>query len=327
MINRRRLLEFAGGALALPLTMRAGLAQKDYPDRPIRVIIPRSGSGSVDVIGRAWSNKAADFLGPTYADNMGGGGGRIGATAAARAPADGYTLLIGTTSEMVLNPLLEKLDYDAEKDFTPIGILSKSPLIIAVNPKLPVNNLKELVAYAKANPGKVSFGSAGTNTIGHVAGEMFKQITGLNDIVHVPYKGGAGAILDVAGGRLDYAIPSISGNVVAMHREGKIRIIAVTSDERVDSASELASVTEQGFPGMVTEFFIGLFAPSGIPNGILDKIESATVSTMTDKKLRMILTNSGFQLPKIDRAEATAYVEAERKKWGPVLKAAGMKGA
>jgi tripartite-type tricarboxylate transporter receptor subunit TctC len=277
------------------------------------------------VVGRGWSEQVRQTLGQSYVENMGGGGGSIGATTAARAPKDGYTLLIGTTSELVLNPLLVKQDYDPVADFTPISILSTSPLIIALNSKVPANNLKELIAYAKANPNAVNYGTAGANTIGHVAGERLKQVAGIPGAMHIPYKGGNASIQDVLGGRLTYSIVSISANVVDLHRAGKLRIIAVTSQERVEAAPELSTVVEQGYPDMVTEFFIGLFAPSGVPSAVIDKLESATRAAMKDKAYREALHQAGFEVPDSDPRKAAQFVQSELVKWDPVLKAAGMK--
>ena len=324
MIDRRKLLELAGASLAFPSGLLAARAQGRFPDRSIRIVVPRSPGGSVDVIGRGWSEKVRNTLGQSHIENMGGGGGRIGATAVARAPADGYTLLIGSTSELVLNPLLEKQPYDPIKDFAPISILSTSPLIMGVNPNIPVKNLKELIAYAKANPGKINYGTAGAGTIGHVAVELFKQRAGLPDIVHIPYKGGAAAVQDAIGGQVTFAAVSISGAVVDLHQAGKIRIIAVTSQDRPEASPDLPSIAEQGFPDLVTIFFIGLFAPTGVPEAILNQLEKVTGDAMKDAALRKTLLNAGFDVPNSSRAQATKFVEDEFRRWGPVLKSADL---
>jgi tripartite-type tricarboxylate transporter receptor subunit TctC len=325
MIDRRQFLQLTGAGLAFGLGQQTSHAQGSFPDRSIRVIIPRTPGGSVDVVGRGWSERVRKTLGPSHLENMGGGGGIIGATTAARAPKDGYTLLIGTTSELVLNPLLAKQDYDPVADFTPIGILSTSPLIFALDAKIPATNLKEFIAYAKAHPHSINYGTAGANTIGHVAGEMLKQVAGLPGAVHIPYKGGNAAIQDVLGGRLTFGVVSISGNVVDLHKAGQLRIIAVTSQDRIEAAPELSNVVEQGYPEMVTEFFIGLFAPSGVPASIIDKLESTTRNAMMDKAFRDVLNNAGFEVPDSNREKATRFVQSELMKWAPVLKAAGMK--
>ena len=324
MIDRRRFLELTGATLALGSGFHAVQAQGRYPDRSIRIVVPRAAGGSVDVIGRGWSEKVRTTLGASHIENMGGGGGRIGAVAVARAPADGYTLLIGSTSELVLNPLLEKQPYDPVKDFAPIGILSTSPLIMGINPAIPAKNLKELIAYAKANPGKISYGTAGAGTIGHVATELLKQHAGLPDVVHVPYKGGSAAIADVISGQVTFATVSISGAVVDLHQAEKIRIVAVTSQDRSEGAPDLPSIVEQGFPDLVTIFFIGLFAPTGVPEPILEQLEKVTGEAMKDKVLRKTLLAAGFDVPDSSRAKAAKFVQDEFQRWGPVLKAASL---
>jgi tripartite-type tricarboxylate transporter receptor subunit TctC len=324
MINRRGLLGLAGATLAYRPSLFTANAQGRFPDRSIRIVVPRSPGGSVDVIGRGWSERVRNTLGQSFIENVGGGGGRIGATAVARAPADGYTLLIGSSSELVLNPLLERQPYDPIKDFAPIGILSTSPLIIGVNPDIPVKNLKDLIAYAKANPGKVNYGTAGAGTIGHVATELFKQNAGLPDVVHVPYKGGAAAVQDAIGGQVTFATVSISGAVVDLHQAGKIRIIAVTSQDRPEASPDLPSIAEQGFPELVTIFFIGLFAPTGVPEPILSQLEKVTGEAMKDTALRKTLLNAGFDVPDSSRAKAARFVQDEFERWGPVLKSAGL---
>ena len=324
MIDRRRLLQLTGATLAVPSTLHWAYAQGKYPDRSIRVVVPRVPGGAVDVIGRGWSEKVRTTLGPSHIENMGGGGGRIGATAVARAAPDGYTLLIGSTSELVLNPILETLPYDPIKDFTAISTLSTSPLIFAVDPALPIRNLKELTAYVKANPGKANYGTAGAGTIGHVAVEMFKQVAGLKDFVHVPYKGGAAAIQEVVGKRLTLGTVSISGAVVDLHQAGKIRIVAVTSEGRSEALPELPSVVEQGYPDLNVLFFIGLYAPAGVPASILEQLEKVTQVAMKDPALRKTLHSAGFDVPESDRVSAAKFVQEEFKRWGPVLKSAGM---
>jgi tripartite-type tricarboxylate transporter receptor subunit TctC len=324
MIDRRTLLKLAGAIVPAQSSLPSAHAQGRYPDHPIRLIVPRTPTGSVDVIGREWSDKVKGTLGASYVENMGGGGGRIGAMAAARAPADGYTLLIGSTSELVLIPLLSKQTYDPVRDFAPISILSTSPLIIAINPALPVHDLNELVAYAKANRGKINYGSAGTGSLANVAGELFKQSADLPDVVHIPYKGAANTLADLMGGTLTFSMPSISANVIDLHRAGKIRIVAVTSETRVEAAPDLPTAIEQGFPTMVALFFVGLFAPAGVPPPILDELEQATRAAMQDKDLQVILSNAGFEIPDSNRVKAAAFLESEIVKWEPVLRSSGI---
>jgi tripartite-type tricarboxylate transporter receptor subunit TctC len=324
MINRRHLLGLAGAGLALPLSHRMAHPQASYPNRSIRLVVPRTAGGSVDIIGRGWSEGARTTLGTSYIDNVGGGGGRIGTMTVVRAPPDGHTLLIGSTSEMVLTPLMDTEPYDPIKDFAPVGIMSTSPMIIAVHPSLPVKNLKELAAYANANPGKVSFGSPGAGTLGHVTAESCKQLIGIKDAVHVPYKGGSAAIADLMGGQLTYATTSISSSVVDLDTAGKIRIIAVTSEERSVAMPDLPSPKEQGYPDFVAQFFIGLFAPANVPTAILDRLATVTREAMQDQALRKKLLAAGFDIPESTRASAAQFVRSEITRWQPILKSAGL---
>jgi tripartite-type tricarboxylate transporter receptor subunit TctC len=304
----------------------AAVADERYPNRPIRLIVPRSSGGVVDVVTREWSEKVRTTLGASFVENIGGGGGRIGATAAARARPDGYTLLLGTTSELVLNPVLAPQPYDPVRDFTAIMIMSVSTEIIAVHPSVPAHDLKELVAYAKANPGKLNYGSAGAGSVSNLVGELFKQIAGLPDIVHIPYKGGNAALSDLIAGQITISTPAISGSVIDLQRAGHIRVLAVTSEQRLAAAPDLPTGIEQGFPGLVTQLFVGLFAPAGTPQPILDQIERATRGAMEDKDLQAKLTAAGFEtVTDSSPAKAAQYLQAEITRWTPVLKASGMK--
>lgn len=325
MMDRRQLLGLAGATLACSVGLHPTRAQGRYPDRTIRVIVPRTEGGALDVIGRAWGETVRQMLGTAIVENMGGGGGKIATSAAIRSPADGYTLFVGSTSEIILNPLLSSLDYDPMKDFEPISILVKAPMIVCMNPEIPVHNLKDLLAYGKANPDKINYGTPGVGNIGHVSGEMMKQQLGLPDAVHVPYKGAQLALTDLMGGRLTYVIPSLSGSAIELHRSGKIRIIAVMSNERIPAASELPTAVEQGYPGLVTELFIGMFAPAGTPPVILEQLEKVSQQAMQDKKMQGILEKAGYRVADLSRASAVKVVQEEQKKWAPVIKAAGIK--
>lgn len=321
IVSRRRLV-LAATAAALCVGARNARAEVIGHDRPIRVIVPRTPGGSVDIIGRGWSEGVARLGCRSFIENIGGGGGRIGTGVVERAAPDGYTLLIGSTSEIVLSPLVE--GGSANVDLTPVGILSTSPLAICADPSLPIKDLRDLATYAKANPDKLNFGSAGTGTIGHVEGELLKQVMNLQGLTHVPYRGGAAAILDVVGGRLTFAIVSISKSIVQMNHANKLRVIAVTSSKRSEVAPDLPDVVEQGYPQLATEFFIGLFAPAAVPEAILSELEQVTRSAMQDEKLRQTLLAAGFTVPEISRADAKAYIQSEIKRWSAVVKTAGL---
>ncbi len=320
LLDRRRLLRGAAAVPFAALAARAGSAQASYPERAIRLIVPRPGGGVVDVIAREWSEQVGKTLGATYIDNVGGGGGTIGASIAARAPADGYTLLLGTTSELVLSPILARQSYDPVASFEPIAIICDSAATIVVNPKVPAANLKELVAYARANPGHVNYGSAGAGTVSNLAGELFKRLAGLPDVMHIPYKGGSQAITDVVAGQIPIMTPMMSENIMELHRQGRLRVLAVAAERRLAAMPEIATAVEQGYPDLVARLFVGLFAPAKTPKPILAKIERATQLAMRDAKLRASFAAGGFEtLGSADSASAADYLGKEIARWKPLL--------
>jgi tripartite-type tricarboxylate transporter receptor subunit TctC len=324
-MNRRKVLR-EGAAVAVFLALsRAAAAQGTYPERPIRLIIPRPAGGIVDVIGREWANGVRETLGTVVVDNMGGGGGTIGAAAAARTEPDGYTLLIGSTSELVLSPIIKQQTYNTTRDVKPIAIMALSMGAIAVHPSVPVKNLKELVAYAKANPGKLSYGSAGAGTSSNLTGELFKHLAGLPDIVHIPYKGANPGIADLVAGQIPMMTPMVSGSLVDLHNTGKVRILGVAAEQRVAVAPNIPTGAEQGYPELVAQLFMGLFARSATPQPILDRLVAATHKVMQDEALRNKLVVAGFEpVTASTPSAATKFITDEVARWTPVLKASGM---
>ena len=327
MMKRRDLLTLAlASTSAHVLAPIAAFAQAKYPDHPIKLIVPFSPGGVVDAVARFWAEKVKTHLTTIVVENQGGAGGVIGAQEVARATPDGYTLLLGNTSTQVLNPIvMPKPPYDTLKDFVPISIIAITATCIVVNAAVPAKTLKEFIAYAKANPGKLSYGSAGAGTLTNLTGEMFKHLTGVGDIVHVPYKGAGPGITDLVSGHIPMMTPNVTGQLLELHNSGKIRILAVTSPQRLKAAREIPTAIEAGVPGMIAQLFNGLFAPAGTPKPIIDKIAQATAATMADKDLQASLVKSGFE-PMLDSSpdKARAFVAEEVDRWPPVLKAAGM---
>jgi tripartite-type tricarboxylate transporter receptor subunit TctC len=329
LFTRRDLL--AAGVATLGTTAFASFpafGQANYPDRPIKLIVPFAPGGVVDTVGRFWAEKVKAQLGTVVIENQGGGGGVIGAQDVARAAPDGYTLLLGNTSTQVLNPLsMAKPPYDPVKDFVPVTIIAISAIAIVVNPSVPAKDLKEFVAYAKANAGKVSYGSAGAGTLTNLAGEMFKQVTGLSDIVQVPYRGAGPAIADAVSGHIPMITPNITGQVLELHRGNKLRILAVLAPNRLVGAPDIPTAAEAGFPNMVAQLFTGVFAPGATPKPIVDKIALATRTALADKEFQATLVKSGFETAtETDPEKARAFINDELKRWPPILKAAGMMG-
>src|SRR3954466_8026819 len=238
------------GAAVLAAISRVARAQA-YPPRPIRLVVPFPPGGAFDAVGRPWADKIKPLLGTVVIENIGGGGASLGAAAVARARPDGYTILLGGTQTHVNEALLKSRPlYDPVKDLDPIAGVAANVLCIAVHPAVPVQTLAELIAYAKANPGKLSYGHSGVGSIQHLTGELFKSLAGTPEIVQVPYRGTGPVITDLVGGQIPMGTPGVTGQVIELHRSGKMRVLAVTSPTRLVAAPELPTAAESGFPGM-----------------------------------------------------------------------------
>jgi tripartite-type tricarboxylate transporter receptor subunit TctC len=327
-LNRRQALHAGLATLAASFApLSTAFGQTKYPAQPVRLIVPRPAGGVVDVVGRVWGNQAGAILeGTIVVDNVGGGGGTIGTAQAARATADGHTLLLGSTSDLVLNPIIRpNLGYDPVKDFAPISIMAVSVAAIAVNASLPVTSLKELAAYAKAHPGKLSYGSAGAGTMANLAGELFKELAGLPDIIHVPYKGAAPGIADLVAGHIPIMAANVSDSAIELHRAGKIRLLAAASERRVTAAPEIPTGAEAGYPDFIAQLFMGLFAPAKTPQPVVDRLAAVTEQVMADKDFQSKLTAQAFEPVQGSNPEsARKYMADEVARWTPVLKRAGM---
>ena len=264
-MHQHHLLIFGFAVAAASLCApTSAFAQEKYPAKPIRLVVPFPPGGIMDTIGRQWADKVAPSLGTIVIDNRSGAGGVIGAGEAARARPDGYTLLMGNTSTQILNPAaMRRPPYDPVKEFATIDIIALSATSILVHPSLPVRNLKGLISYARANPGTLSYGSAGAGTMTHLAGEMFKQRAGL-DILHVPYKGVGPASADLLGGNIPIMTPHVNAQFLSWHRAGKLRILAVNAPARLKAAPDIPAAIEV-LPDLIAQLFSGVFAPAGTP--------------------------------------------------------------
>jgi tripartite-type tricarboxylate transporter receptor subunit TctC len=298
-----------------------------YPERPIKLIVPFSPGGATDVVGRLWAEKMKTLLGTVVIENKASGGGALGTTEVARAQPDGYTFLFGNTSTQVLLPvLMPNPPYDPVKDFTPFSILRAPPSVIVVLEAVPARNLRELIAYAKANPGKLSYGSAGAGTLTNLAGELFKQLIGAPDIVHILYKGSAPGVADLAAGHIPMMTPNIGGPLLGFHRAGKVRILAVAHETRLKAAPDIPTAIEAGLPGMVASNFNGLFAPKGVAPAIVEALAEATRKVMADAEFQRILGTSGFE-PTAESSpqQAQRLINDELARWTPIMKATNFK--
>lgn len=308
---------------AMQLTVAA--AQEKYPTRPITLIVPFAAGGLNDATARLWVENVKGPLGGAtiVVDNRGGAGGTIGTAEVARAWPDGYTLLLGSSTTQVVNPaVMAKVPYDPLKDFTAVSIFAVATATIAVHPSVPAKTLTELIAYIKANPGKISYGSAGTGSNSHLAGEMFKHLAGGLDMVHIPYKGGGAATADLLAGHILVASPHMTAQVLDLHNSGKIRILAVAAPNRLQGAPEIPTGAESGQPGLIATTFNGIFAPAGTPADIVARIDAATQLAMKNEEFRDALIKGGFDpVAGIGSEAAQRYVTEEITRLTPVIKA------
>src|SRR5215468_1370999 len=326
-MRRRDIL--AGGAAALATASfpsLAVLAEADYPKQPIRLVVPRSAGGVVDIVARLWAEQAKQRLGNIIIENQGGGGGLIGASTVARAKPDGYTLLAGTTSELVITPAITpNPPYDPSKDLTLIILMAESVSALMVHSSLPVRTLRDLVAYGMAHPGTLVYGSPGVGTTAHLCAELFKQLAGIRDIVHVPYRGANSGLIDFYAGQLPMFAASISRQVLAMHNNGTIRVLVAGTDRRLRTAPDIPISSEVGFPELITVQFIGLFAPGGTAEGVIDAVAAVSRDILMRPDVQQKLIEDGFEpLTNSGPEQAAEFVREELVRWTPVLKASGI---
>jgi tripartite-type tricarboxylate transporter receptor subunit TctC len=310
-------------AVAVGLTIATAEAQT-YPDRLVRVIVPQGPGGPTDLLARVAAQRLQAVLHQNFIiENRGGAGGVIAAKAAASAEADGYTLFMGNTSVLVLIPILSKTaNYDPAKLFTPVARLAESYQVLVVHPSLPVKTVAELVAYAKANPNKLNYSSAGIGNTIHLAGELFNHEAGTR-IVHVPYNSGAEATRAVLGGQVQMTFVNITG-LPPLIADGKLRALAVTGPKRMALLPDVPTMVESGFPDFVVRAFFGLAAPSGTPAPIVDKLNATINAEMSSNEVQTTLKRLGAEAGSGTAAEFAAFIAAERKRWSAVAKAANI---
>jgi tripartite-type tricarboxylate transporter receptor subunit TctC len=325
-LPRREFLQAVIGAAAFPVLSRFAAAQS-YPARPIRLVVPFPPGGAFDAVGRPLADKMKPLLGTVMIENIGGGGSSLGAAAVARSRPDGYTILLGGTQTHVNEALLKnKPLYDPVKDLDPIAGVAANVLCVAVHPAVPAQSLDQLIAYAKANPGKLSYGHSGTGSIQHLTGELFKSLAGTPDIVHVPYRGTGPVIADLVSGQVPIGVPGVTRQVIELHRTGKMRVLAVTGSTRLAAAPELPTAGELGFPSMIVTGSIGLAAPAGTPAGIIHQIAQATRTVVAEPDFKQMLIDAGIE-PTLESSpeKFRQSLAADVALWTPVVKALGLK--
>ena len=322
-LERRRLLATAA-LLPVALAARAAHAE-DYPDKPVRLVVPFPPGGGADNLARAIMPKVSQALGkPIIIDNKPGAGGNVGAQLVAESAPDGYTLLYGTNGTHSINQsLYQSLRFDPIKDFAPVSRMTEIAAMLVVNPQLPIMTVTQLIRYAKANPGKVNFASAGNGTTSHLSGELFKTMAGI-DIVHIPYRGGGLAVTDLIGGQVQMMI-DVMPNVYPLAKEGRIRGIAVSTAQRFPGAPELPTIAESGLPGFEASAWDGVLAPAGTPEAIVNKLNAAIRTALADPELIETLKSRGATVVPSTPDEFARHIVASTKKWAQVVKASGAK--
>jgi tripartite-type tricarboxylate transporter receptor subunit TctC len=310
-------------AATLLLALAAPAAADDYPSKPVRLIIPFPPGGSNDVVGRMIATQLGERLGKQIiVDNRAGAGGVIGTELAAKAPPDGYTLLIVSIAHAV-NPWLYKLNYDPIKAFAPVAILATGPNVLAVNPSLPVNSVKELVALAKQKPGDLQYASAGVGSFQHLGGELFKLTAGV-DILHVPFKGGGPAMIDVIGGHTKIVFSSLVQTTPHI-RSGKLKALATGGAERSSILPDVPTVKEVGVPEYEAVNWWGIVAPAGTPAPVVEKLRKEIAAVQEAPETQKQFVNEGASVIQMTLPQFAAFMQTEMDKWGRVVKAGNIK--
>ena len=312
--------------LALLLVAVSPLAAGDYPEQPMRIVVPFAAGGGTDVMGRMFAQKLADaWKVPVLVENRPGAGGTLGSTAVARAPADGYTVLLGSISTHAISPgIYAKLDYDPVKDFEAVARAGTTPFVMTVHPGVSANTVGELIALARANPKKYDYASSGNGTTSHLCGALFTQLAKV-EMTHIPYKANAPGLTDLLGGRVTFMFD----NIIAMQphiRAGKLKALAVTGSERVPSLPNVPTMIESGLPTYEVTGWFGFWLPAGTPRAVVAKLngELTRIARLPDVKARA--EEQGVDLAKpLSPQEYSAYVQSELIKWRGIIRDAGAK--
>ena len=306
----------------LALGLSTGWAADPYPTKPITLIVPQAPGGANDIVGRALAQRLAVALGqPVVVENKPGAGGNVGTALAARSPKDGYTLMITAQSAQTINPsLYKKVPFDPIKDFEPIMVVATAPYLLAVSPNFPAKNIKELIALAKADPGKLTYASAGNGTVNHLLGEMLKSTANV-DIVHVPYKGAAAAATDVIAGLCTMTFGSFPG-VMPFVKSGQLRVIAAATEQRTSLAPDLPTLAES-VPGLHANAWYGLFAPAGTPKEIINRLHQEIVKLLQLPEIKERFNALGAEVTPSTPDQLAALVKSDLVRWSKIVKDSG----
>ena len=315
------------GLVAVVFALAPHLAAAEtYPERPIRFVVPYAAGGTTDLLSRAIAQKLSEAIGqPVVPDNRPGAGGNVGAEIVAKSPPDGYTMLMAPVSPMAINVTLygNKMTFNPEKDFAPITLVAKVPLVLVVHPSLPVKTLQELIALAKSKPGQLNYGSAGNGSSNHLVGEMLKTAAGI-DIVHIPYRGGGPAMMAVVAGQIDMLVGQVP-TVASMVNSGRLRAIAVSGAKRSPALPEVPTIAESGLPGFDATAWYSIVVPAGTPKPIIARLHTELVKILNSPDIRARLISEGADVETSTPEELAAFVRAEIPKWAKAVKDSGAK--
>ncbi|OZI70946.1 tripartite tricarboxylate transporter substrate binding protein [Bordetella genomosp. 12] len=321
-IARRRVTTLGSALLILGL-LGAPQARADFPERPVRIVVPFTPGGGTDIIARQLAKGLSEELGQTViVENRPGGSTIIGTENVAKSPADGYSLLMSTFAHAVNPAIHKKLPYDTDKDFAPVALIGKSPNVLVVSPKAPFKSVQDILTYARAHPGKLTFGSYGNGTSAHLAGELFKSL-GSVDILHVPYKGAGPGINDLMGGQIDM-IFSTSASVSGQVKSGQLRALAVTTKDRSPAYPGVPTVAESGEPGYFVDSWYGVFVPKGTPQAVVERLNAAIKNVSGKPDFQAALELEGL-VASVGTPEALGeYVRDEEQRWSKIIQDAGI---
>ena len=320
-MNPRRSFCIALAGLAIAF----GASAQTYPAKPIHFVVPYPAGGPLDTVARLLGSKVAESMKqPVIVENKPGAGGNIGADFVAKSPADGYTLLMGAVATHAINPTLyPHIPYDPVRDFVPITQVASTPNVLVVNPSLPVRDVQEFIAYAKANPGKLNFGSGSTGSAGHLAGELFDTLAGVK-MVHVPYKGAGPAMQDLIGGQIQLMFDNLASSLGQI-KAGRVRALAVTTAKRSALAPDLPTIAESGLPGFDISTWFGVFAPAKTPQPIVDRLYTEFTRALALPEVREAMLKLGAEPVGNKPAEFAAYIQSEADKYAKLIRASGAK--
>ena len=310
-------------ALALVATAPAAAQGAAYPTKPVRLVVPFPAGGTTDILARAVAQKLSETWGQqVIVDNRPGAGGNIGSELVAKAPSDGYTLLMGTVGTHAINPsLYAKMPYNHVKDFTPVILVAAVPNVLVVNPSLPAHSVQELIAYGKANPNKLNFASSGNGTSIHLSGELFRTMTGVQ-MTHVPYKGSSPALTDLMGGQVQLMFDNLPSSLQFI-KAGKLRALAVTSLARSQALPDVPTLAESGLPGFEASSWFGVLAPAGTPADIVAKLNGAVAAWLASPAAKEQLAAQGAIAAGGSPDAFVTHIADESAKWAKVVKASG----